>query len=167
MTRKDMLAMLRRVISDEQATGYTENGNLEEPSGEAELLNYLDRAVDEWSRVNVSRKNPLFMKNMLVSDGTNMPDDFIAFCGAVPVAVEGRRMHFYGPNTAHMPVMYWARLPYVTEFAEDEVLSYAHDDYMKIIGLAAVYALNKHEFTVSQDMHLLGLGGSALEGVSN
>lgn len=159
-TPKDMIALLRRLIADEQATGYTDNSNLEEPEGTVELLNYLDRAVDEWSRENVRRRNTLFMAELTAADGDVLPSDFLGFCGAVPFAIEGRRIHFYGPVTANMPVMYWARLPYVTEFGENEKLPYAHDDYMKICGLAAVYALNKHEFTVNQDMHLLGLAGA-------
>ena len=40
MTQKQMLAMLRKIINDEQATGFTEGGNLEEPEGTQELLNY-------------------------------------------------------------------------------------------------------------------------------
>ena len=45
MTRKELLALVRKLIADEQATGYTEGGNLEQPEGTQELLNYLDRAV--------------------------------------------------------------------------------------------------------------------------
>ena len=46
MTRKEMLAMVRKLIADEQATGFTEGGNLEEPEGTQELENYLNRAVE-------------------------------------------------------------------------------------------------------------------------
>lgn len=157
-----MIALVRKLIADEQATGYTNGGNLEEPEGTQELLNYLDRAVDEWSRENMKRRNPLFMAELIAADGERLPTDFMAFCGAVPFLIERGRVHFYGPHTANMPVMYWARLPYVTDFDDEQQLPYAHDDYMKIAGLAAVYALNKHEFTVAQDMHLLGLTAEAV-----
>ena len=31
MTQKQMLALVRKLINDEQAVGFTEGGNLEEP----------------------------------------------------------------------------------------------------------------------------------------
>ena len=37
MTRKQIIAMVRKLIADEQATGYTEGGNLEQPEGTQEL----------------------------------------------------------------------------------------------------------------------------------
>ena len=48
MTKLEILSLVRKFISDEQATGFTEGGNLEEPEGTNELLSYLDRAVDEY-----------------------------------------------------------------------------------------------------------------------
>ena len=55
MTRKEILAMVRKLIADEQATGFTEGGNLEEPEGTQELENYLNRAVDEYSKRQADR----------------------------------------------------------------------------------------------------------------
>ena len=55
-------------------------------------------------------------------------------------------------------VNYFARLPYVSGYSENASLPYEHDQYMTIAALAAIYALNKHEFNVSQDLMLLGMG---------
>ena len=166
MTQKEMLAMVRKLIADEQATGFTESptgNNLEEPEGTEELLNYLDRAVDAYSRRAVEAGDLRHMKRMAAVDGARLPLDFLSFCGCVPVSVEGGLMRFYGAPTT-LPVRYWARLPYVTAYPSGN-LPYENDQERTIAALAAIYALNKHEFNVSQDLMLLGMGGAADAGV--
>ena len=157
MTQKQMLAMLRKIINDEQATGFTEGGNLEEPEGTQELLNYLDRAVDEYSKRQAANSDLRLIKTMNILDRMPVPDDFLFFCGEIPASVEGKEIKLYC-NIEDMPVRYFARLPYVTNYGENEVLPYDYDQYMTITALAAIYALNKHEYNVSQHLALLGLG---------
>lgn len=160
MTQKQMLAMLRKVINDEQATGFTEGGNLEEPEGTQELLNYLDRAVDEYSKRQAAAKDVRLMKTMTISNGSLVPNDFIALCGAVPINIDSKIISFNGEGSP-MNARYFSRLPYVSGFSETATLPYEHDQYMSIIALAAVHALNKHEFNVAQDLALLGIGASS------
>lgn len=158
MTQKQLVALVRKLISDEQATGYTEGGNLEEPEGTQELINYLDRAVDAYSRQQASAGNIRFMKRATITNGGALPNDFIMFCGVVPVTVEGGVTNFFG-STGTMPIRYFARLPYVSAYAETAALPYIHEDEVMLAAIAAVYALNKHEYEVSQDLALLGIGG--------
>ena len=157
MTQKQMLAMLRKVINDEQATGFTEGGNLEQPEGTQELLNYLDRAVDEYSKRQAASKDIRLLKTMNVSNGSRIPNDFLSLCEAVPININSGVISYYG-EASTLPVRYFARLPYVSGYSENATLPYEHDQYMNIIALSAIYALNKHEFNVTQDMYLLGLG---------
>ena len=162
MTKTEMLAMVRRFIADEQATGFTESStgnNLEEPEGEEELYMYLDRAVDEYSKRLVSQRDLRLVKQMTVNSGGLLPSDFISFCGAVPVIIEGKNIRYFGESTT-IPVRYFARLPYVTSYSDTTTLPYDNDQAMTITALAAIYALNKHEFNVSQDLMLLGLGAT-------
>ena len=157
MTQKEILALVRKLIADEQATGYTEGGNLEMPEGTQELLNYLDRAVDAYSERQVAAGDLRLMKRMAGVDGAPLPKDFLSFCGLVPVSVEGGVMRWYGAPSK-MPVRYFARLPYVTDHPSG-ALPYENDQERTIAALAAIYALNKHEFNISQDLMLLGMGG--------
>ena len=159
MTPKEMLALVRKIIADEQATGFTEGGNLEEPEGTQELLNYLDRAVDEYSKRQAVGGDLRLVKQITITDGMTIPNDFLTFCGVVPVRVEGKVINSFGVSLS-MPVRYLARLPYVTDFSENAELPYEQDQYMKIAQLAAIYALNKQEYNVSQHLALLGMGGS-------
>lgn len=160
MTRNQILAMLRRLISDEQATGFTEGGNMEEPEGTQELLNYLDRAVEEYSKRQANNKDVRLMKEISVLDGHKIPDDFLSFCGLIPLKVIGGKFRFYSASDDAITVQYMARLPYVTDgkYNDDDVLPYDHDQCMAITALAAVYALNKNEANVTQDLLLLGYG---------
>ncbi len=159
MTPNQMIAMLRRYISDEQATGFTDGGNLEQPEGTQELLSYLDRAVDEYSKNQAIKQDMRLLKTMNVSDGALLPTDYLAICGAVPVTITGKTITYYG-ETPVMPVKYFARLPYVSNCGMDSELGYDSDQCTGIISLAAVYVLNKQEYNVSQDLALLGYGGA-------
>ena len=156
MKKVEMLAMLRKVINDEQATGFTEGGNLEQPEGTQELYNYLDRAVDDYSRTMAGKNDVRLIQRMTVSAGKDLPSDFIDFCGNVPITVEGQKMTYRGEASSYT-VRYFARLPYVTSFEDGDPLPYDNDQARKIIALAAIYALNKNEYNVAQDVQLLGL----------
>ena len=151
--------MVRKLIADEQATGFTEGGNLEEPEGTQELENYLNRAVDEYSKRQAAMRDVRLMKTMTVANGGKLPSDYLAFCGVVPVTVNGKIVNYYDP-TATMPIRYLARLPYVTDFKSTDELPYDEDQEIAIAALAAIYALNKHEYNVSQHLMLMGYGAS-------
>ena len=158
MTRKQIIAMVRKLIADEQATGYTEGGNLEEPEGTQELENYLNRAVDEYSKRQASSGDIRLMKEAEISNGGNLPEDYLRFCGAMPVKVIGKKVKFYIARASAMPIRYLARLPYVTEYGENAELPYETDQEIAISALAAIYALNKQELPISQHLLLMGYG---------
>ncbi len=160
MTPNQMLAMVRKLINDEQATGFTTGGNLEEPEGTQELQNYLDRAVDEYSKRQAVAQDMRLLKTMTVSSGSTLPSDFLALCGSVPVSISGKTITFYGDETM-MPVRYFARLPYVTSYLDNAATPYDRDQEITICALAAIYALNKHEYVISQHLMLLGYGQAA------
>ena len=160
MTPNEMLAMVRKLIADEQATGYTEGGNLEEPEGTQELMNYLDRAVDEYSKRQAAQEDMRLLKKMTVSSsGSTLPDDYLKLCGTVPVEVSDGTVTYYGDEDT-MPARYFARLPYVSSYGATASLPYHRDQEIAICALAAIYALNKHEYNVSQDLMLLGYGAA-------
>ncbi len=158
MTRKEILAMVRKLIADEQATGFTEGGNLEEPEGTQELENYLNRAVDEYSKRQAGSRDIRLMKEAEITDGGDLPGDYLSFCGLIPVKVIGKKVKFYIPSVEAMPVRYFARLPYVTEYGENDPLPYETDQHTAITALAAIYALNKMEIPVAQHLMLMGYG---------
>ena len=162
-TQKEMLAMVRKLIADEQATGFTEGGNLEEPEGTQELLNYLDRAVDEYSKRQYSAGDVRLLKGITITNGMSVPDDFLGFAGVIPVKIKNNIMN-WKYTEYNGEVGYFARLPYVSAYSENATLPYDKEQYISITALAAIYALNKHEYNVSQDLALLGMGGGVQNG---
>lgn len=158
MTKSELLALVRKLIADEQAAGFTPGGNMEQPEGTQELLTYLDRAVDAYSRRKAEAGDVRFLKTFVPVNGARLPVDFLFFAGNAPISTDGGTISFYGPPST-LPVRYYARLPYVTGFDENDDLPYRHEDEITISALAAIYALNKHEYNVSQDLMLLGMGG--------
>ena len=164
MTRKQMLSMVRKLIADEQATGFTEGGNLEEPEGTQELENYLNRAVDEYSKRRANEGDIRLMKEAEITDGGELPGDYLSFCGLIPVKVVGKKVKYYRPDTRPMAVRYMGRLDYVTEYEEDEELPYEEDQQIAISALVAIYALNKQEMPITQHLLLMGYGNGNVEG---
>lgn len=163
MTPNGMVEMVRRFIADEKATGYVNNSggvNMEEPEGTEELLTYLDRAVEEYSLRQAVKGDVRLLKTMSISLGSTVPSDYLMMCGSVPVNIVSGIIMYYGDETV-MPVRYFARLPYVSSYSLKSTLPYKRDQEISICALAAIYALNKHEFNVSQDLMLLGYGGGA------
>ena len=163
MTKKEIIQLVRQHINDEQATAFTDGGNLEEPSGTNELIAYLDRAVDAYSQRQADARDARLLKRMTLSSGAALPEDFLKFAGCVPVDVTGGVASFYG-EMATLPVKYYARLPYVSAYGDNATLPYQREQALTIAALAAIYALNKHEANVSQDLMLVGMGGAVNAG---
>ena len=161
MTRKQILAMVSKLIADEQATGFTEGGNLEEPEGTQELENYLNRAVDEYSKRQAGSLDVRLVKEAELTNDADLPEDYLSFCGMIPVKVIGKKVKFYTPSLPKLAVRYFSRLPYVTDYGEDDELPYESDQSIAISAMAAIYALNKHEANISQHLLLMGYGTNA------
>ena len=158
MTKLEILKYVRRFISDEQATGYTDTANLEQPDGKDELINYLDRAVETYSVRQAAARDMRLVKSLSVTNGMAIPTDFLGFAGLVPISTADNAFRFYG-HTSTLAIKYFARLPYVSSFSDSDTLPYQHDQELTIAALAAIYALNKHEYEVSQDLYLLSMRG--------
>ena len=158
MTRKEILAMVRKLIADEQATGFTEGGNLEEPEGTQELENYLNRAVDEYSKRQAGLKDVRLMKEAEVKNGDKLPDDYLAFCGAMPVRVLGNKIKFYVASTNPILVRYLARLPYVTDYGENDELPYEEDQSIAISECITGFSVARLRSVIECQRSVISIG---------
>lgn len=148
MTRDEMVFLLRQHLSDEQAVGWP---------NDSELLAFLDRAADYLSEKQIADRDPGMMKSLAIAGPTPLPDDFVSFVGRVPVRIVGRQCE--GPIGE---ALYWSRLLYPSKIAGEEALPYTREQALLIVGIAVVFAQNKNEFDVSQDMGLLGETGKLM-----
>jgi hypothetical protein len=87
MTLAEMTTILRQHLSDEQNIGWPWN---------AELTAYLDRAASYLSNQLIAAKDSAMLKRFTIHGVTDLPGDFIAFVGNVPVTVTGRQCESYG-----------------------------------------------------------------------
>jgi hypothetical protein len=94
-----------------------------------------------------------------VQNGQKLPDNFIRFAGLVPIDVVEERVYFYG-NPTTLRTKYYRRAPHISVMNEAEELPFRLDEQRRLAAIAAIYALNKHEFDVSQDLILVGMGGA-------
>jgi hypothetical protein len=85
------------------------------------------------------------------------------FAGLVPAKVIAEHVHFYGFATT-LKARYFKRMPHISVVADDSELPFRLEEARRLAAMAAIYALNKHEFNVSQDLALLGAGNNANAG---
>ncbi|GHV57161.1 hypothetical protein FACS1894216_21570 [Synergistales bacterium] len=161
MTRNEVITLVRSLISDEQASGFVGgDGNLEQPEGTNELLNYLDRAVDAWSEERSAANDIRFLSEFNVSDGDPLPSDFIRFAGLVPFDVTDNIIRYYW-DVSPLRAKYYRRGRHFSAMVPEEETGYNLKDERRLAAMCAIYALNKHEFDVSQDIQLLLAGGAS------
>jgi hypothetical protein len=132
-----MIEMLRTQLSDGQKVGWPDD---------AELYAYLDRAADTLSARLIAAKDPTMLRTAHIEGVMDLPDGFVSFAGNVPVSVTGRRCEAYG---GPLDARYWSRLPYPSDGGE-----YTREQELLLTDLARIYALNRNEYDVTQDLAL-------------
>ena len=145
MTPGDMIFLLRQHLNDEQFVGWP---------NDSELTAYLDRAADYLSEQLIADRDPSMTAEVVVpADGASLPENFVAFVGNAPVAVTGRvaRPFVHEDYTAR----YWARLKRFSGLVQTEQSPYTPTQESLIVDIARLFASNKNEYDISQDMTLL------------
>ena len=144
MTKTEMLTKLRILLSDAQEVGYPED---------SELLDYLDRATVYYSEQMIAVKDPSMLKKMDVVGCLDLPNDFVALAGQHPVQITGRHLDYYGDIPYR--VTYWANLVLPSSLALDsDVVPHTSAQDAIILELARVFALNRNEYDLTQDLTL-------------
>jgi hypothetical protein len=153
MTPVDMIFLLRQYLSDEQAVGW--------PRDE-ELTSYLDRAADYLSERLIADKDPAMLARLHLDGATELPGDFVAFAGNVPASIMGGMCepYFDFPYDAS----YWARMPHVSKLDRESETPYGPERELLITDIARLFALNRNEYDISQDLTVLGEAMGALKG---
>lgn len=140
----DAIEQVRKRANDEFSTGYSDTV----------LLGYLNDGINFLSSVLIDRLDPILTKTQLITRaGPNqVPKNFLKTAGGFPVKKSGDQFEIIDGSAA-VTIKYFYTAPNVT--LGDE-LPFQHDLYdMIIVRLAVVYALNQHEFDVTQDQGLI------------
>lgn len=151
MKKFQMLNLLRHNLNDDQKVGW--------PSDD-ELNAFLDRAAEAVSERLVADRDPSLLVDLTLYGETTLPEDFIAFQGKVPVEIRGRVANPY--DVPIITVGYWRMLPKPSAYQDTDELPCTNEQAGLIIDLARIYALNKNEYDISQDLTLLGQATQAI-----
>jgi hypothetical protein len=140
-----MIFLLRQHLSDEQFVGWP---------NDSELVAYMDRAADYLSEQLIADKDPSMTAEFFIqASGSPLPENFVAFIGNAPVAVIGRLARPF-VNTGYV-ARYWARLAKFSGLVSTEQSPYTPAQESLIVDIARMFALNRNEYDISQDMSLL------------
>jgi hypothetical protein len=146
-----MIFLLRQHLNDEQ--------RVEWPN-DTELAAWLDRAANFLSDLLIADRDPTMTAEFVVrADGSPLPEDFTAFVGNEPVSVTGRVAKPLAGDDRW--TRYWARLARFSRLPSAEESPYTPAQESLIVDIARMFALNKNEYDISQDMTLLSATRSA------
>lgn len=141
MLVSEAIAQIRERINDEYDTGYTDSV----------LIDYINDAVKYLASALINRNDPLLVDEITVSSATprDIPKNFVRTAGGFPVMRKGNRFYITD-GTSTVTVKYFYMPQDITSTAQS--LPFTDDVYcMVIIKLAAIYAINQHEFNINQD----------------
>jgi hypothetical protein len=145
MTPVDMIFLLRQHLADEQNVGWP---------NDSELFAYLDRAADYLSERLIADRDPTMLSRLELDGDTPLPANFVSFAGNVPVSVmDGKCKPYFG---FPFGVNYWAKMPSPSKIDAESQTPYGYERDLMIVDIARLFALNRNEYDVSQDLTLLG-----------
>lgn len=98
MTLERAIYLLRLHLNDEQSIGW--------PSDD-ELIEYMDRATSFLTDRLITMRYNSLIKSMQLDGPTELPADFVAFVGRVPVKVIGNTATAYGKIDIHLHDELW------------------------------------------------------------
>lgn len=153
MTQTEMITRLRVLLCDEQSVGFSQD---------SELLDYLDRATVYYSEQMIAAKDPSMLKRMETVGCCDLPADFVSLAGQHPVQITGRHMDYYGDVPYR--VTYWANLPLPSSYAANEAVGHTAAQDAVILEMARVFALNRNEYDLAQDLELAKVWQASAKG---
>jgi len=142
MLTKDAIAEFKYILHDVNSE-YNEQA----------CLYRLNSAIHHTAMLLMNAGSPLLVKEADMADGEDVPSDFVRTVGLYPIALTGRTLSYIDGSTS-MKVRYYAApetltnalgsLPFALESLNDFV-----------VRLAAMFALNRNEFDITQDKALM------------
>lgn len=149
MTVSEALAILRMRVRDEAAAGYSDEA----------LLDCLNAAARTRFEELAAAGDTRIAEELLVTEEMPVPARFLRFAGQVPVRIRSGRFRLYEGD--EVEALCWISPEDLTAGGE---LPLGDENAEAILSLAAIRALNLHEFDVTQDLALDGRTASANRG---
>lgn len=143
MTLATLLINIRARIKDPMKLAYKDE----------ELIRYVNDAISALNVDLISAFDPTFTKKISLTLGeAYVPNDFVRLAGQYPAYISNECFYSYDSND-EFDMLYYAAKPSVS--ALTDVIPFSDTDIPYLIQMAAIYALNRNEFNVQQDVGIL------------
>jgi hypothetical protein len=119
---------------------------------DAELIQYLNAAIDQKADILVKERNSNMTKRLMVVYGTDVPADFIAWAGEVPAERRGGK--FYPAKPGYY--LYFARPDQMISLNDSLPWNGLYDHFL--IQVASLHAKRRQHYDVGQDAALANAG---------
>lgn len=120
---------------------------------EQAFLYRLNSALHYTAVLLMNAGSPLLVKEADMADGEDVPSDFVRTVGLYPVALTGRTLSYIDGSTS-MKVRYYAEPARIT--STSGAMPFALDSLNDfVVRVAAMFALNRNEFDITQDKGLM------------
>lgn len=119
---------------------------------DAEILSYLNEAIQFISSYLVGANSPIMVKETVIYDDTyTLPKNFVRAIGTYPAKITGNTLELF--DYPPMKFRYFASLQNV---GMDDEMPFTHEALEQVaIKLACIYANAQEQFDVTQDKSLL------------
>lgn len=145
----DIMRRIRSQISDSDEDEYDNQT----------LVGYLNDAIDWFSLQLIQAKDPEMIKEISLADGDDIPTGYYSTCGMFPIEITGTKVHIIDGSST-VSLRYFVTKPHVMYIAETKAYVPLYSPFKSIydtilIQKAAILAMNKNEYDVTQDEKLL------------
>ncbi|TCL39952.1 hypothetical protein EV210_101150 [Anaerospora hongkongensis] len=144
----EIIKRIRALISDKDGIEFETS----------DLVGFLNNAIDWLSLQLIQNGDKEMMKEIIITDGMNIPNDFIKACGLYPIKRNGNTFRILDDSEA-FEFQYFANRSHITVNEVDvylptySVFKPIYDGVL--IQKTAIIALNRDEYDITQDEALL------------
>jgi hypothetical protein len=144
----EIIKRIRELISDKDGIEFETSA----------VVGFLNSAIAWLSLQLIQNNNVEMIKEIVITDGANVPNDYIKPCGLYPVKKTGNTFRFLDDSET-LEFQYFANRPYIT-VNEADVFLPTYSVFKPIydavlIQKTAILALNRDEYDITQDEALL------------
>jgi len=136
----EAIANIRIRIRDRTAIGYVND----------ELITYINDAINQLSLYLISICDPEMVVQKELTDGDDVPDDYCKLAGEYGVFIDNG---VFRTQDTELTIRYYAAKDNIS--VETDELPFKRLYLGVLSQMAAIYALNRNEFDITQDQKLL------------
>ena len=132
-------------------------------------IDFLNTALLQVSALLAANRYPPFVQTAQLTDGDDLPENFLFACGTYPIRITDGRAEFLDSNIREIRFRYFANVGKVTKTSDS--MPFTNDAINEVVVKGAVLlALNENAYNIAQDSQLVtalqqavagGLAGTA------